>query len=271
MSQLSDIIKEIKARTATACYTLTIQPEKQPGLFDSKFGGLPYWDLSQPYPVGKDGKKLILLSQISFDQFSVEDPLPQRGMLQFFIGQDDLYGVDWDQPDEQNNFQVVYHETIDHSVTSEQVQALDVPTHADIEFWPVCQEVAVNMEKTTAYMGPADVRFEEVFRQAVKTVTGEDIGEQDTYQYLDDDDNDYLWEQLETSGHHLLGYPYFTQDDPRPEDSPFDTVLFQMDSEMADQGDYVLWGDCGVANFFINLKDLKKQDFSHVLYTWDCC
>ena len=127
------------------------------------------------------------------------------------------------------------------------------------------------MEKTTAYMGPADGRFEEVFRQAVKAVTGEDIGEQSTYQYLDDEDNDYLWEQLETSGHHLLGYPYFTQDDPRAEDSPFDTVLFQMDSEMADQGDYVLWGDCGVANFFINLEDLKKQDFSRVLYTWDCC
>ena len=67
------------------------------------------------------------------------------------------------------------------------------------------------------------------------------------------------------------GYPYFTQDDPRPEDSPYDTLLFQMDSEMSDGIDYIMWGDMGVGNFFIDLEDLKNCDFSRVLYTWDCC
>mgnify|MGYP002508522129 CR=1 FL=1 len=36
-----------------------------PGLADSKIGGLPYWDLSQPYPVDLKGRPLQLLAQIS--------------------------------------------------------------------------------------------------------------------------------------------------------------------------------------------------------------
>lgn len=269
--QVKTIIEEIKARTAADSYVLTLQPEKQPGIFDSKFGGLPYWDMSKPYPVGRDGKKLILLAQINFDQFPVEKPLPQRGLLQFFARQDDFFGADWDRMDQQINFRVVYHEMIDYSVTPEQVQALEVSTHIDLEDWPVLQEVAVQMEKTIAYMGPDDGRFEGIFRQAVRVVTGGDIGEKQSYQYLNEEDFEYLYDQLSTSGHRLLGYPYFTQDDPRPEDSSYDTLLFQMDSEISGGVDYTMWGDVGVGNFFINLEDLKKCDFSRVLYTWDCC
>ena len=269
--QVKAIVEEIKDRTAANGYILTIQPEKQPGIFDSKFGGLPYWDMSKPYPLGGDGKKLVLLAQINFDHSLVEKPLPQSGMLQFFVGQDEFFGADWDRLDEQINFRVIYHEIIDHSVSPEQVRDLDVPTHTDLQYWPVLQEVAVQMKKTTAYMGPADGRFEGLFRQVVRRTTGEDIGEQQSYQYLNKEDYNYLCDQLSTSGHRLLGYPYFTQGDPRPADSPYDTLLFQMDSEISGGMDYTMWGDMGVGNFFIKMEDLKKCDFSRVLYTWDCC
>ncbi|WP_155392911.1 DUF1963 domain-containing protein, partial [Clostridium sporogenes] len=33
----------------------------------------------------------------------------------------------------------------------------------------------------------------------------------------------------------------------------------------------LMFGDAGVANFFINEEDLKKLDFTKVLYNWDCC
>ena len=32
----------------------------------------------------------------------------------------------------------------------------------------------------------------------------------------------------------------------------------------------ILWGDCGVANFFISRADLKARNFSNVYYNWDC-
>ena len=67
----------------------------------------------------------------------------------------------------------------------------------------------------------------------------------------------------------VLGYPYFTQSDPR-NDNYYDTVLLQLDSISDEDEDILLWGDVGIGNFFINWEDLKRRDFSKVLYNWDC-
>ena len=75
----------------------------------------------------------------------------------------------------------------------------------------------------------------------------------------------------EISNHQIGGYPYFTQDDPREENSPYDFLLFQLDSDYADEKDIVMWGDAGTGNFFISSEKLKNLDFSDVLYNWDCC
>ena len=71
-------------------------------------------------------------------------------------------------------------------------------------------------------------------------------------------------------GHKIGGYPFFTQTDPRDEDDEYEeyeVLLFQMDSDT--EAD-IMWGDMGVANFFIKEKDLRNLDFSDVLYNWDC-
>lgn len=70
------------------------------------------------------------------------------------------------------------------------------------------------------------------------------------------------------------GYPYFTQYDPREGDDAkgkYSVQLFQMDSDYGEDNDYILWGDAGVANFFIREEDLAREDFRDVLYSWDCC
>ena len=266
------IVEELKKRTAMDCYKLTIRPGVTPGLLDSKFGGFPYWDPALPYPTDPAGKKLVLLAQINFDQLQVDAPLPRTGLLQFFIAQDDVFGADFDAPDRQTGFRVVYHERVDLSVTEERLKPLDIPTHADegLEYFPVFQQAAVTAEKAVSYMMDEAHPFKELFIQAVRDVTGEET-ELSPFRYFDKDDYSYFCDQLYSSGHRMLGYPYFTQYDPRPKDSPYDTLLFQIDSDGIGKEDYVLWGDCGVANFFINLEDLKRRDFSKVFYTWDCC
>ena len=92
------------------------------------------------------------------------------------------------------------------------------------------------------------------------------------FEYIEENGSEYLYDELDNSGHWILGYPYFTQEDPRGyrEDAPYDTLLFQMDSEMRQRADYVLWGDCGVANFFMNEVALKEKKFDKVMYNWDC-
>ena len=209
------IVAEVKRRTAAPCWKLTLQPEGPCGLLDSKVGGLPYWDPALPYPTDSQGNKMTLLAQLNFAQLGTEAPLPAQGLLQFFIGQDDVFGIDFDQPDSQKDFRVVYHPEPDPALTLEQIRALDLPTHVEADCCtPVFQEAVFTAEKTVGYMGPGDCRFEALFREAVRAVTGEDIGEKNAYQYFDKADRDYFYDQLSAAGHRLLGYPFFTQYDP---------------------------------------------------------
>jgi uncharacterized protein YwqG len=70
-------------------------------------------------------------------------------------------------------------------------------------------------------------------------------------------------------GHKMAGYAHFTQADPRIEKfSDHEVLLLQIDT---DDEHGIMWGDCGVGNFFIKKENLKNLDFSKVLYNWDCC
>ncbi|WP_343125143.1 DUF1963 domain-containing protein [Xanthomonas theicola] len=58
--------------------------------------------------------------------------------------------------------------------------------------------------------------------------------------------------------------PEFTQEDPRkPQDAQ--VLRLQLDSDQA-----MMWGDSGIADFFIDPADLHRGDFSPVAYNWDC-
>ena len=79
---------------------------------------------------------------------------------------------------------------------------------------------------------------------------------------------DEVYAVFPEGGHKIGGYAYFTQSDPRDEKAEYlDMILLlQIDS----QDNAILWGDVGVGNFFIHPDDLKRKDFSKVLYNWDC-
>ena len=144
----------------------------------------------------------------------------------------------------------------------------------DLEEAPLWGEYGLAVEVKETYIGMDDYRFEDIFRQAAKNV-GWEIEEQvGYYNSFSDEGKDFLFEELEPSGHWMLGWPYFTQYDPREQEdekAKYTVQLFQMDSDYGGDEDYILWGDAGVANFFISEEDLAKEDFRDVLYSWDCC
>lgn len=276
-AQIRETMAEVKKRTQKTAYQIHIEHGKEPGILDSKFGGAPYWDLSKEYPTDSDGDMLALLAQINFDQLDTDGTeLPDKGMLQFFIKPDDVFGLDFDEPDLQDRFRVVYHETVDAAVTKEQILALCPPVSVDTEDMPVYGEYAIAFEKREISMSDSDYRYDALFEQCAKEKYGAQVeyagtlyaeAGEDTYEAVTSD-------EFQTVGHWLLGYPFFTQSDVRGDSdalADYDTLLFQMDSDSGDQEEYVLWGDCGVANFFIHSEDLKKRDFHRVLYNWDCC
>lgn len=277
-NDIRPIMEELKKRTKQEAFTLKISKDKVPGLCDSKLGGIPYWDIQKKYPENSQGGKLMLLSQINLEQYDFGELLPKKGMLQFFTGVDDVFGLDFDEQDKQDTFRVIYHETVNYNTTKEAIMSIGVPSNLDeemLEYTPVTKEYALEILKTEAYMGESDHRFESLFREIAKE-QGIPLKEGESlYNLLEDKTYEQMVEEIPNTGHRLLGYPFFTQTDPRESDekySYYDTLLFQLNSDYEDKyGDLVLWGDCGVGNFFINKEDLKNCNFSKILYNWDCC
>jgi len=273
---IKEITNYIKEQTKTMAYALTLQKDIAPNLFDSKFGGLPYWDLKMEYPKDKTGKKMILIAQINFDKTTVDERLPQQGILQFFIALDDCdntYGYDDNAPDSQEMFRVVYHETVDYTVTEEQILALGIPVSTDPEveeLTPVWRPYRIEIAPKEVYISPTDKRFDKLFRSAVKELKGQSMGKKRAFDVLTNEDYWTLDNELSYCGHNMLGYPFFVQFDPRKNAKYYDTVLLQIHSEVTDDEDYVCWADGGVANFFINSEALARRDFSKVFYCWDC-
>ncbi|MDO5678554.1 MAG: DUF1963 domain-containing protein, partial [Propionibacteriaceae bacterium] len=70
--------------------------------------------------------------------------------------------------------------------------------------------------------------------------------------------------EVKGDGDKLGGYPFFTQEDPR-ESGDERILLAQIDT-----GEGLMWGDSGVANWFIHPDDLAQRDFSKVQFNWDC-
>lgn len=280
--RVEELVQHIKDGTTTPIYKLIINEERTPGITDTKLGGIGYWPAGLDWPATKRGMKLMLLAQLNLADFGGCDRFPDHGLLQFFIdSDDDCSGMDFDDGTNQNGFRVVWHETIDPTVTEEQVRALDIPTSADS--WderignPLRGEYALDIEATTGCINPADDRFDQVFLEHLEKLLGSEyvVGRNGWYDCLSREDSNRIFDLFEIKGplHQVLGYPFFTQNDPRYDDrfKDLDTLLLQVDSDGTKQGgDRVLWGDVGIGNFFINADTLRQGDFSRVMFNWDC-
>src|SRR4028118_590724 len=68
---------------------------KATDFWSSKFGGVPYLPKAYAFPKDSDGKYMHLLAQVNFEEiFALAPylaPFPQKVILQFYIGDTDLY------------------------------------------------------------------------------------------------------------------------------------------------------------------------------------
>ncbi len=234
------------------CVRITLTDTK-PSVFESKAGGLGYIPHDGNFPVDKEGNQLRLLTQINCSQVDYEN-FPKSGLLQFWILNDDVYGLsDWGEtkPEAitQDTFRVIYYPEIDRTVTRDEIFQKYVQSKYDIDEagMPVFGEYGMTFEPAESYKRPDFEEDEVIWNEYAELAEKDGIPQ-----------------------HRIGGYPYFTQDDPREENSPYDFLLFQLDSDYTDDTDKAMWGDSGIGNFFINSEKLKKLDFSDVLYNWDC-
>lgn len=224
-------------------------------IIGSKFGGNPYLPPDVAYPTDVEQQPLYLLAQINCSELPPLGDFPPQGILQFYIADDDLYGMDPEQPTNPDYFRVLYHPEIDAKNCQKDFSFL--PYFDDM---PLDGIYPLSFERSEAPVSLQDVRFDRTFEESPYVFFdqfGADAVEvKGTYARLS-----------QAHGHKIGGYAHFTQEDPRFEQKEYEdaVLLLQIDSD--DEG--INWGDQGVANFFILPEDLKNRDFSRVLYNWD--
>ena len=278
-----EIKRELKAATVIPCARFTLSTEEC-GIFDSKIGGLPYFPEGAPVPCDRDGHALYLLAQINCEDIAELPDFPHKGMLQFFISDDDLYGSTLTVPSPQDDWRVVYYPEIDPATDPALAEEV-FSKGLERELCPFEGEYRMNFTLDEEGISVWDCRFEALFIGRWNEAYPDEEPIDSLYD-LDDDVYECIWDEtdrdeVEDFGdddrktmplmHKMGGYPFFTQEDPRDGETcgDYDTLLFQLDSQGSGGVD-VMWGDLGIGNFFISREKLKALDFSDVLYNWDC-
>ncbi len=260
---LENLRKELEA-TQKLYLKITPSFSNKMTVWESKFGGEPYFPKGLDYPKSPEGNPLVLLAQINFSETLLLENFPKEGILQFYIDSyHELYGVDDEDLTNQAHFRVIYFDKIDVDESNLITDFSFLPTIDDPDIiLPFIGSFALRFERKYEPISGCDYRLENL----VENLVYNSEEELDYCDLLDD----YL-DLYDGEEHKLGGYPFFTQDDPRMNfDETVETyeLLLQM---ISDEDVDIMWGDAGVGNFFIQPSALEKLDFSRVLYSYDCC
>lgn len=279
---IKKVVLDILEKNKKSMIKISLSDDK-PNLFQSKFGGVPYLPKNVEVPKNKKNEQLTLLAQINIEELPKNNIYPmEKGILQFWILNDDVLGLDYDTH-LGNGFKVVYYKEIDKSVTEEEVLEKYKPYKDEDSYFPVEGEFSLSFKLTDGYFLDSNDDFREIVNREMKKFH---IENKEKYKEILKvyDDKEYLsywdiWDILEEdkeigkklfeAGHKIGGFPNFTQSDVR-EIGDYEILLLQIDSEGTEKNE-IMWGDCGIANFFIREKDLKELNFEKVIYNWDCC
>lgn len=245
--------------------------------FDSKFLGVPYMPKGFDYPVDPDGRPLSFLAQVNFADVPSLPDYPDSGILQFYISNDDDYTkhawglqfykdkpynaqAQFDLQQSQEYFRVVWHE----DVTTDESNLDNRVPRISGGYLPIDDEAKLTFTLGSSFPTPDDYRFAKIYGEDAYTFFdrfGQDSGDVFDRYYSHVAPRSIAW---------IGGYAYFTQSDPREIEPDEDWVLlFKIQSSVTFEQPAVMWGDTGVGGFFIRRADLRRKDFSRVLYAWD--
>lgn len=269
------VLKEmspIREKTRLPAIKIEARPSRETGLTESKFFGRNFYlPKGESIPKDKKGRPMALLAQINFAESPSLEGYPDSGLLQIFINAyDDLYGSDFEGFSEgfdfasQKGYEVRFYPEINADKANLETDFSFLPHPGsgtgDIVLLPGEVECGLKFSRMDHPATPSDYRFERYFPSEFF----DRFPELDRYKVID-----AASESQETFGHQIGGYASFTQTDPRSYAKPDRDwkLLLQIDS---DDDSKIMWGDVGVANFFITPEDLAKRDFSKVIYNWDC-
>lgn len=211
--------------------------------WESKLGGCPYLKNIEEYPVDQDGKSMLFLAQINLSDTKELDELPQKGLLQFFVVNDDMFGLEspivvkYIESYEENEAQLIKENPYENSEAYKQNL-------------PFSNNGKMYFETRQMPMSSSLELFETLFKNELS---------EEEYEKLSDD--------CYSCDSRVGGYPYFVQHDYLGfNDEDFLLLQLDIDNECG-----IMFGDSGNCNFSISKDALKNKDFSKVVYDWQCC
>lgn len=224
------------------CY----KSENKPDLFDSKIGGLPYWDKTKnfedildvdDYDPDEDDNTPFFIAQFNLERIPSNDFLPRKGMLQFFAYENDY--------EEGLEYKVVYHQNIDYSITEEQAEKM-----LEDKFSTISDEIRINLRKDSCSISPySDIADKQMISAAEEL--GIDIDEDLRY-YM-------IWEKCSENKEYKSSY--FMMKVPGSDETLYEMLHFNVDKILPfnEYDDYCsLLYSCSV---YIDYESLKNLDF----------
>ena len=273
LENINKVIEKIKNDNTRECINIAIEENDKVGVTDSKFGGVPYISGDSNIPKDSNDAQLALLAQINCAELPENVLYPKEGLLQFWISRNNNFGLD-----NKDDYCVRFIKDIDKNITEEDIlnKYTMLDEERDDEYSPFNKKntsFALKFEKGMSTITSNDFQFEGIALMTIKELfPNEDI--KDLYDDLERDIFDTLFKAFNGVDHAIGAYPTFTQWDPRNPDEPnaYDITLLQEESQWRNDSNdaQIMWGDSGVANFFINKEKLENLDFEDVLFNWDC-
>lgn len=209
--------------------------------WESKLGGCPYLEDIGQYPMGEGGRPMMFLAQINLGEMPPLPDFPQEGLLQFYVENDDCYGLD----------SVCVVRYIPTYTADESTLVRENPYCEDYEEnLPFTKNCKISFERQEVYIGTECPEFIERFNGVSEKV------------------KEALYDFCDASDSRVGGYPYFVQYAPAYYTSEEYVLLLQLD---IDDTSGIMFGDSGNCTFLISREELLAKNFSNVEYDWQCC
>lgn len=273
LENINKVIEKIRDNNTHEYINIILEANDNLNVTDSKFGGIPYIAKDSDVPKDSNDTQLALLAQINCTELPENVLYPKEGLIQFWISRNDNFGLN-----NKEDYRVIYIKKIENDITNDDIlnKYNLLNENNDEEYSPFNKEntsFALKFEKGISTITSNDFQFENLVLQTVRELfPDEDV--KDLYNDLDQEVFNTLFKAFTGVNHAIGAYPTFTQWDPRNPDEPnaYDITLLQVDSQWESEpnSSQIMWGDCGVAHFFINKEKLENLEFEDVLFNWDC-
>ena len=225
----------------------------------SSIGGRPSLRSAGDWLMDESGNPMSFLAQLNYADLPPLDGYPTRGLLSFFVKDDDLFGCEFPSK-AAKGYRLIWEPEPDGLVRQEQPEMVEGYSPFGLELEK--KGAPLRGVLTEGLPTPGSVLAEAIGRNWPKDFPID----------LEDAFSERLMEAKPGSLYYGA-HPDFTQSDFRHrENALYSEVLLQIGLVTPEEyGWQVMFGDAGEAQFMISPDDLAARAFEKAVWNWDCC